>query len=356
VALYEQHFRNIRVEYDTSHRLTVTLSNDRIHPISRAVGRAARTALRFAPAETREIRITYAERIHPVVTYEFFDLARLDRYFSGAVSQPELAAYVDVEYLDPAAREKNPLARLGEPGADAEPPVLAALAPGTRAVGRVADDFRDAARTAADVNWLRAGALGASIVVGSAALDDRAFQFANDHASSRWMKDGVRLGNAIPWLGLAGSALVALDGSDPVRSRTGYAAAEAGVAALVVATGLKYAVGRARPESGLGKRNFEAFSSDDRHNSFPSRHTAVAWAVATPFALEYNAPWLYGVAALTNLSRIGSREHWVSDTVAGSLIGYGLGRIFRQSSRSPRPGEPQVMLDATGIKVGWQLQ
>ena len=44
------------------------------------------------------------------------------------------------------------------------------------------------------------------------------------------------------------------------------------------------------------------------------------------FALEYRAPWLYGVAALTNLSRVGKQEHWFSDTVASSVIGYGLGR------------------------------
>ena len=76
-ALYEQEFRNIKIAYDGSHRLTISLANERLHPISRAVGRAVRTALGLAPVETREIRITFAERTDPVVTYDFFDLGRL---------------------------------------------------------------------------------------------------------------------------------------------------------------------------------------------------------------------------------------------------------------------------------------
>jgi hypothetical protein len=75
--------------------------------------------------------------------------------------------------------------------------------------------------------------------------------------------------------------------------------------------------------------------------------------VLTPFALEYEAPWLYGVAALTNLARIGSREHWVSDTVASSLIGYGLGRIFWQSGRDQAKGDPKLFFDGSGMSLLW---
>lgn len=348
-ALHQQEFRNIRVAYDGSARLTVTLANDRLHPISRAVGRAARTVLRLAPDDAREIRIEFSERSNPVVRYDFFDLKRLDRYFSGAIGRDELAEYVAVEYLNPAARETDPLARLDD--VSTELPGITALLPETREVGRVAGDLAAAGRTAASVNWLRAGAIGAATVLASSALDRRGFEFARDHAASRWLRDGVRVGNALPWIGLAGSALVALDGSDPVRSRTGFAAAEAGATALVVASGLKYAVGRARPDAGLGRSRFDHFSSEDRFQAFPSRHAAVAWAVATPFALEYNAPWLYGIAAATNLARTGSREHWFSDTVAGSLIGYGLGRIFWESSRSRAKNAPRVTLTPQGIWV-----
>ena len=60
--------------------------------------------------------------------------------------------------------------------------------------------------------------------------------------------------------------------------------------------------------------------------------------VATPFAEKYDMPWLYGVAAVTNLARVGSRNHWVSDTVAGSVLSYALGNVFWDSSRTPQKG------------------
>ena len=81
----------------------------------------------------------------------------------------------------------------------------------------------------------------------------------------------------------------------------------------------------------------------------------MAWAVATPFALEYRAPWLYGVAALTNLARVGKQAHWFSDTVAGSVVGYGLGRLFWESSRTNN-SLPQVFVDPSGVNFSWIFQ
>ncbi|MDR2196268.1 MAG: phosphatase PAP2 family protein, partial [Gallionellaceae bacterium] len=101
-----------------------------------------------------------------------------------------------------------------------------------------------------------------------------------------------------------------------------------------VSTGLNYAVGRARPDANRGRNYFEPFSAPISESSFPSDHTMLVWAIATPFAEEYKAPWLYGVATLTNLSRVISNRHWFSDTVASSVLGYGIGRIFWESSRS----------------------
>jgi len=355
-ALYRQEFRNIRIAYDGSQRLTLSLSNDRIRPLSRAAGRAARTALRLAPLETREIRITLAERVDPLVTYDFFDLPRLNRYFNGAIGRAELADYVAVEYLDESARQKDPLARLDDLETDVQETRLSDLLPDTRSVARVGRDFSAAGRTAAGANWLEAGAIGAGVVLAASALDKRADRFAADHESNRWVKGVTRVGNALPWLALAGSAVAAFEGSDPVRSRTSFAAAEAGATAILVATGLKYAVGRARPGDNASNRDFKPFSSTTGFDAFPSRHTALAWAVATPFALEYNAPGLYAVAALSNLARVGSREHWFSDTVAGSLIGYGIGHIFWESSRTPRKGEPRVLVNPSGVHLAWELK
>jgi len=53
------------------------------------------------------------------------------------------------------------------------------------------------------------------------------------------------------------------------------------------------------------------------------------------------------------LARIGSRQHWLSDTVAGSLLGYGIGRIFWESSRAPGRNRPNVIVTPSGIKLRW---
>jgi membrane-associated phospholipid phosphatase len=352
-ALYGQDFRNIDVRYDTSHRLLISLKHDGLRPISRAVGRTARTALRLAPLEAREIVITYGDGANPDVRYEFFDLQKLEQYFRGDLSAEDLRKTVKVEWLNPAARERDPLLRLADVDPESRPRVLTALVPDTLSASRIANDYVAAAETATKVNWLKLGAVGTSLILSASALDKRAHRFADNHASSRWLDHGVKATNAIPWLGFAAAGALALDGSDPKRSRTAYAAVEAGATALAVSTGLKYAIGRARPSIGLGPREFQWGASDDRYQSFPSRHTSVAWALATPFALEYDMPWLYGVAALTNLGRTGSREHWLSDTVASSLIGYAIGRVFWQSARDQAKGEPRLVFDGSTLGMLW---
>jgi membrane-associated phospholipid phosphatase len=153
------------------------------------------------------------------------------------------------------------------------------------------------------------------------------------------------------------SALFAFDTSRPQLSDAGVAALEAGSMALVSSSVLKYGFGRSRPASGEGRSDFDPGASEDRYQSFPSRHTAVMWAAVTPYAKEYDMPWLYGVAALTNAARVGSREHWVSDTVAGSLLGYALGHIAweaRRSSRLDRIG-PQLVVGPGSVGVAWTM-
>jgi membrane-associated phospholipid phosphatase len=82
------------------------------------------------------------------------------------------------------------------------------------------------------------------------------------------------------------------------------------------------------------------------------------WAAVTPYAEEYDMPWLYGVAALTNAARVASREHWVSDTVGSSLIGYALGHIAWQARRDSRRGKsgPQLSVGPGSVAVSWDFK
>jgi membrane-associated phospholipid phosphatase len=64
-------------------------------------------------------------------------------------------------------------------------------------------------------------------------------------------------------------------------------------------------------------------------DGFPSAHSATAWALATVLAHEYpeHDEILYGYALAMTWSRRGSRYHTWAQTLAGSLLGWGVARL-----------------------------
>jgi len=72
--------------------------------------------------------------------------------------------------------------------------------------------------------------------------------------------------------------------------------------------------------------------SDDK--SFPSGHTALAFAAATYFDKRYGheyrqyVPVMYGLAALTGVARVKADKHYVQDVLAGAAIGWGVAYAF----------------------------
>ena len=102
-ALVKQDFKNVRVEMDGA-ILKLSLTNTRMSNLGRAVGRATRTALAFAPEGTRAIQVTYTKQELPIATYEFLDLQRLSDYFTGLVPRDDFLATVIVRYANPADR------------------------------------------------------------------------------------------------------------------------------------------------------------------------------------------------------------------------------------------------------------
>jgi membrane-associated phospholipid phosphatase len=80
---------------------------------------------------------------------------------------------------------------------------------------------------------------------------------------------------------------------------------------------IKYATQRERPDG-----------SD--HFSFPSGHTAVAFAAASVLDRQYGRTvgWLaYGAAAMAGEARIADNHHYLSDVVAGAVLGRLIGRL-----------------------------
>ncbi|HYP33080.1 MAG TPA: capsule assembly Wzi family protein, partial [Burkholderiaceae bacterium] len=192
--------------------------------------------------------------------------------------------------------------------------------------------------------------LVAGALIGGAALFDRAANsYAADHHNEPALKVLRQTGDVLPYaeFGLAGAAWLARSGS--ADGNVALASVESGLSAVAISELIKQAVDRSRPRDERGAADF---GHDKRkESSFPSIHTALSWSVITPIAQHYDAPWLYGVAALTNVGRVAGREHWLSDTVAGSVLGYVVGDWFgKRANDGTLPGS-SVVLVPHGIVV-----
>ncbi len=105
----------------------------------------------------------------------------------------------------------------------------------------------------------------------------------------------------------------------------GWKSCEAALDGFLVATIVKAATQRSRPHEG------RQFGFWEGGNSFPSGHATVAWAVAATTASHFErhkwVPWVvYPLAGLVSFSRVSSGNHFPSDAVFGSVIGFAIGR------------------------------
>lgn len=121
------------------------------------------------------------------------------------------------------------------------------------------------------------------------------------------------------------------------QRETGFLAGEAAIDSLVVAEALKYTFNRERPYQGNGAGHF--FNGG---TSFPSEHSAAAWSIAAIVAHEYpgRLPRLlaYGLATAVSLSRIRSRDHFPSDVLVGSGMGYLVSEYVYRKHHDPEVG------------------
>ena len=106
-----------------------------------------------------------------------------------------------------------------------------------------------------------------------------------------------------------------------------FSSLESAISAGTLTLILKKSIGRARPYMEEGSDKFEFFSSNDDYNSFPSGHSALAWAFFTPYAKEYGKE-IYLIPLSLSFARIYKDKHWSSDVIAGAVIGYLCGTFF----------------------------
>jgi hypothetical protein len=123
----------------------------------------------------------------------------------------------------------------------------------------------------------------------------------------------------------------------PHARNTGLLAAEGLAGAQIVCFVMKQAAGRLKPsdippDGNLRNTWFQYKGGLTNGGSFPSGHSASAFAVATVIAARYRKHrWLplaaYGTAAFLSLTRLPDQAHFPSDLFIGAAIGYGIGHF-----------------------------
>lgn len=119
---------------------------------------------------------------------------------------------------------------------------------------------------------------------------------------------------------------------------TGILGGEAMVDSLVVNEVMKVLAERERPTVDGAKGKFFQ-SSVGTGSSFPSNHSILAWSSAAVLASEYpgrfNDLAIYGLATGVSITRVLARQHFPSDVLVGSAVGWMIGRyVFHHHQRS----------------------
>jgi len=119
---------------------------------------------------------------------------------------------------------------------------------------------------------------------------------------------------------------------------TGILGSEAMIDSVAVNEVIKLVSRRERPtvDSAKGKFFQSGVKTD---SSFPSNHCVFAWSSAAVIASEY--PGLltdisvYGMATGVSVTRVLARQHFPSDVLVGSAVGWLIGRyVFHHHQRS----------------------
>lgn len=116
---------------------------------------------------------------------------------------------------------------------------------------------------------------------------------------------------------------------DDHASETGILGGEAIADSLVVSEVIKIVSQRERPTVDNAKGKFFQ-TSVGYDSSFPSNHSIIAWSSAAVIASEYGGPLTkitaYGLATGVSLTRVIGLQHFPSDVLVGSAVGWLIGR------------------------------
>ncbi len=140
---------------------------------------------------------------------------------------------------------------------------------------------------------------------------------------------------------------------DSTMTDTAVLAAEAMADATILDEGLKYAIDREGPmlDNARGKLWPQGVSGWPNSPSMPSEHAMNVWSFAHVVAGQYNGiatqALVYGLATTVSVSRVMARQHFPSDVIVGSTLGWLVGGYVLHH-RSPEVG---TLLDVSAVQT-----
>jgi membrane-associated phospholipid phosphatase len=183
-------------------------------------------------------------------------------------------------------------------------------------------------------NTRQAGdAVGAGLAIGVLVSSDprtaTSIQNAASGATNQMSKIVTPLGSWAAFAASGGLIATGLIARDSHLSTMGRDALEACLLAGLFTDIGKPLFGRSRPYQSDNQNVFKPFSGN---TSFPSGHATVAFAFASVISARSDG-WViptvsYTLASLVAYSRVNDSQHFVSDVVAGGLIGVTVGRFL----------------------------
>jgi hypothetical protein len=143
---------------------------------------------------------------------------------------------------------------------------------------------------------------------------------------------------AYSMIGLGGASFLfgEVTHNDHLRE-TGLLSGEAAINATGVAYLFKEITQRQRPLQDSGNGDFFKGGA-----SFPSEHSAIAWSIASVWAHEYPG-WLsqtaaYGLASAVTVTRVTAKQHFPTDVIVGSALGWYFGNQVYRAHHDPELG------------------
>ncbi|MBA2292907.1 MAG: phosphatase PAP2 family protein [Gemmatimonadales bacterium] len=213
-----------------------------------------------------------------------------------------------------------------------------------------------------NVGWVAVGTTAA--IIAFTALFDPALARAAAHDQSDALirfSDNVDRAGEVSVIApvVLGTAAVGLLTHRPEVLRLSVRTATAIGVVSVVVQGIKLTVGRSRPfqDPDFDGTDLHPFSGGS--TSFPSGHTAAAFALATTLGDAIGSTvvqgGLYVVAAGTGWARIAQQKHWASDVVAGAAIGILAGKLAAGKVSVFGLTAPRVLVAPDAVVTGFTL-